>query len=516
MDQKVSIFFSERKVKFFLFLFILSILFFISGARLVSSDEVSMYLTVENIIKNGSFAIPFPDAPNSTTLDGKSYTWYEAGNIIAGIPMYLIGYGITSIISISPSLSTLIIKAAVSLTSAFVGAWIAIMFYSLSRYYGVTRRLSVGMAIALILTTFLLPYLKMFMREPILALCMIGGTGYIIRALKEKKSKDVIIAGIFIGYGILTKLAFVINLLPLGLYIFWKIFTGKNDMKFSVLLKFSIPIILIGFMGTGLYNFIRFSNPLNTGYAGGTSFNIPFYVGMFGLLFSPGKGMFWFAPLLLLIFPTINEFRKHHRDETYLIGGMFIVNLILSSVYIAWGGDGSWGPRYLSPFLPLFFLMIAFYLNRAQKIVKQFAITLTVLGFIVQIGGISIYAGAYLREIGEYPYQKNFDDPEFLSKAHFIPNYSPIIGHWKMLKRNIGEHLEGNYPRLGISQDTPDKRLPIGEEDRSKLLHTIDFWFTYGLSANIQGWIIIVGIVLLASSITVSAFGLQRSLSLKE
>jgi hypothetical protein len=356
----------------------------------------------------------------------------------------------------------------------------------------------------------------MFMREPMLALCMIGGVGYTIRAIKDKKTKDIIIAGIFIGYGILTKLAFAINLLPLGFYIIRKIFIGKDDVKFSVLLKFSIPVILIGFFGTGLYNFLRFSNPLSTGYAGGTSFNTPFYVGMFGLLFSPGKGMFWFAPLLLLIFPAIKEFHKHHKDETYLIGGLFFVNLILSSVYIAWGGDGSWGPRYLAPFLPLFFLMIAFYLNQTKKIIKRFAIALAVLGFIVQIGGVSIYAGAYLREIGEYPYQKNFDDPEFLSKAHFIPNYSPIIGHWKMLSRNVGEHLDGNYPRFSISPGIPDKRLPIVEEERSKLLHTIDFWFTYGLSANISGWIIITGIILLIASILLFALGLQRSLLLKE
>jgi hypothetical protein len=160
--------------------------------------------------------------------------------------------------------------------------------------------------------------------------------------------------------------------------------------------------------------------------------------------------------------------------------------------------------------------MIAFYLNQTKKIIKRFAIALAVLGFIVQIGGVSIYAGAYLREIGEYPYQKNFDDPEFLSKAHFIPNYSPIIGHWKMLSRNVGEHLDGNYPRFSISPGIPDKRLPIVEEERSKLLHTIDFWFTYGLSANISGWIIITGIILLIASILLFALGLQRSLLLKE
>lgn len=512
MQRKTPLKISERSVKLYLFFFLLSVLIFISGGRLVSSDEVSMYLTVESIVTDGSLAIPFPGAPNSTTNGDRSYTWYEAGNILAGIPAYAAGYGLTSILRLPQSTASLVMKAIVSLTSALIGAWLAVMLYSLSRYYGVKRRQSAYISAALVLTTFLLPYFKMFMREPILALCLLGGTGYLIRALNEDKPSLIVGSGIFIGYGILTKLAFALNLLPLGLYLLLKSYGGEKRARTKMIIYFAAAAALIGFGGTIAYNYLRTGNPLDTGYAGGRSFNIPFYTGMFGLLLSPGKGIFWFAPLLFLIFPALRWFYREFRPETWLIVSMFLLNLIVSSVYIAWGGDGSWGPRYLAPFLPLFFLMIAFYIGRSGPVAKNAAILLSALGLIVQIGGASIYAGAYLREIGEYPYQKNFDDPEFLSKAHFIPDYSPVIGHWRMLSRNVSEHLNGEYPKIAVAGGEAGDRLPVAEAEREKLLHTIDFWFTYALCAGLPKGMIASAVLAGLALITLLGTGLRRSL----
>jgi len=500
----------NRKIKLCLFLFVISILVFISGARLVSSDEVSMYLTIESLVKSGTFAIPLENAPNSSNVDGKSYTWYEAGNILAGIPFYCAGNIAASILPLSESLKSFIPRAAVSLTGAFFGGWIAVLFFSVLRKLGVSLRVSIGMALALTLSTFLLPYFKMFMREPILALCLLGACGYLLPGPKNRNNdRALIVAGIFTGYGILTKLAFAINLLPLLVYIY------RNDNKdlsgrLREVLLFLIPVFILGLGGTMMYNFLRFGNPMNIGYAGGTSFTTPVFVGLYGLLLSPGKGILWFAPMLFLLIPSHGVFRKKFPRETYLIAVLFLANLLLSSVYVAWGGDGSWGPRYLAPLLPLIFLPVSLYLDQATRTIKRIALTLALFGFIIQLGGISIYAGAYLREIGEYPYQRDIGDPEFLYKAHFIPNYSPVIGHWRMLSRNAIEHLEGNYPQFSVIGQAADNRLPIADDEKSKLLHTIDFWFTYALYANISKKIIFTVAFLLLGLCGISGFLLNR------
>ncbi len=491
---------SELKVKLYLFLFTLTAIFLSSGARLVSSDEVSMYLTVESIVKHGTLALPPENTPNSTLVNGKAYTWYEAGNIIAGIPLYLIGEVVKTFFPIPESMKEFLPRAAVSYTNAFVGAWIALLFFIFCRKMGLSIRTALGMSLALTFSTFLLPYYKLYLREPTLTLCLLGGFMYLVLYQKEKITRYLYIAGSFLGFGILTKLVFAINLLPILIYLIWILFnSGKTFSEtFKQTAIFLIPVILIGFVGSGIYNYLRFGDPFDTGYTGGRSFPIPFYVGMFGLLLSPGKGILWFAPILFLLPVCIKHFYKNFPAETYSIFGIFILNLTLSSMYIAWGGDGSWGPRYLTPLLPLLLFPIAIYFTSLNAIFKKVFFSLVIIGCLVQIGGVSIYAGAYLREIGEYPYQRHFDDPEFLAKAHFIPNYSPILGHWEMFARNLGEHFRGNYPQLKVENDQNDKRLPIAQEDHSKLLHTLDFWFTYALYTGVSKNILTVALAFMA------------------
>jgi hypothetical protein len=110
---------------------------------------------------------------------------------------------------------------------------------------------------------------------------------------------------------------------------------------------------------------------------------------------------------------------------------------------------------------------------------KRLCYGLIVLGIVIQLGGTSIYAGNYLREIGEFPYTKNWDDPEFLYKSHFIPNYSPIVGHWRMVIRNIGEHLRGEQPLISVPGELQMKRIPVEADQQSKILHMLDYWFCY-------------------------------------
>ncbi len=502
------------KVKIYLFITVLTILLLISGGRLVSSDEVSMFLTVESIVSEGSLSIPIENAPNSTTLNGKSYTWYEIGNIIAGIPLFIIGKITSIMIPLSEPYKYLMPRIAVSYTNVFIGAWIAVLFFTLCQKFEISVRISILMALILLFSTFLLPYFKMYLREPILTLCLISSILYLgTGSYQSLNNRSLLISGLFLGYGILTKLSFAVNLVPIIVYLF---FQNQNEVfgkRLNRIFIFLIPIILVGFAGTMLYNYLRFGNPFNSGYAGGTAFTTPIYVGLFGLVFSPGKGIIWFAPILFLLIPSLNFFKDNFKLETYLFLGLFIMNLLLSSMYVAWGGDGSWGPRYLAPYLPLLLLPIGLFIDRSTMIIKRTATVLAIVGVIVQFGGISIYAGAYLREIGEYPYQKGFDDPEFLYKAHFIPNYSPIIGHWRMFTRNLSEHLDGKLPSLQFSSQTINDRLPINQNEKLNLHRTIDFWFTYALYANVSPKIIITLLMISIIMCIVFLFMLKKAIT---
>jgi hypothetical protein len=155
-----------------------------------------------------------------------------------------------------------------------------------------------------------------------------------------------------------------------------------------------------------------------------------------------------------------------------------VAALALYARFQHWAGDGSFGPRYLVPLLPLAFLLVALALDGASAARRRAAWILGLAGLAVQIGGVAIYFGAQMREAGDYPYTLPLEHPRSMSDSHFNPRYSPIAGHWRMLVRNASEHLRGEWPRLS-GEGAGDSRLAVGAEDQARLLHALDFWWLY-------------------------------------
>jgi hypothetical protein len=166
-----------------------------------------------------------------------------------------------------------------------------------------------------------------------------------------------------------------------------------------------------------------------------------------------------------------------------------VPSLLLNSVFRAWAGDGSWGPRYLVPFVPLLLLPAAVVVGHAaRRGLRRWAWVLLLAGALVQWGGVSVYYGSYLRETGSYPYTRSFEDPRFLEDVHWVPDYSPIVGHWAMFRRNLGEHLRGAWPRVALAESSgPAQRIPLSADDQARMLHGLDFWFLYPLYVGAAG-----------------------------
>lgn len=87
-------------------------------------------------------------------------------------------------------------------------------------------------------------------------------------------------------------------------------------------------------------------------YSGRPGFSNPFFFGLLSQLFSFGKGIFFFAPgLLLPIRKTllkVQEATKVNVFTIYLLWISFLVGLLLVySSWWAWNGGWFWGPRFL-------------------------------------------------------------------------------------------------------------------------------------------------------------------------
>jgi hypothetical protein len=470
-----------KKIYLNVFFFFLFVNILVNGGRIPSSDENAIFLLTQSMATRSALDVPHGIIENGSTFNDKFYIWYEVGQPLVAVPFYWLAAATAAIVNVPPELHTLFLKAALGLFNALVGALIAVLVFALSRRLGYSLRTSLILTVAVCISTALFPYFKSFFREPLLTLYLVGGCYFLLRWRQEPEQiKWSFLVGVCSGLGFLTKMSFALNVV---LFFFYILYVTKKEKKtfvptFRPKLFAIVPIIASAIVYF-LYNYFRFGNIFEHGYKGGTSFPIPLYVGLFGLLLSPGKGLFFFAPVVAAGVSKMKQLKEKFSSDVFLWIALVVVNLMLHAKYIAWGGDGSWGPRYLLPLLPLLVLPAGEIFESGSAWAKRLCYGLIVLGIVIQLGGTSIYAGNYLRETGEFPYTKNWDDPEFLYKSHFIPNYSPIVGHWRMAIRNIGEHLRGEQPLISVPGELQMKRIPVEADQQSKILHMLDYWFCY-------------------------------------
>jgi hypothetical protein len=116
---------------------------------------------------------------------------------------------------------------------------------------------------------------------------------------------------------------------------------------------------LLATLGLLYFNFIRFGSLGETGYSQEISFRAP-WIGAFGLLFSPGRGLFIYAPLLWLLFFGLRPaWRRLPRPYFWLIAAVCLGYWLFYGAWFAWGGTWGWGPRFLLPVLPPLMLFVA-------------------------------------------------------------------------------------------------------------------------------------------------------------
>jgi len=257
-----------------------------------------------------------------------------------------------------------------------------------------------------------------------------------------------------------------------------------------------------------LYNVARTGSAFGTGYgrqATPAAFSTPLLVGLYGLLLSSGKGVLWFAPLTALV-PAAVPAAWRRLGAPAL--GIALACAAMTCVYASfehWAGDGSWGPRYLVPLIPLaLVLVVAAHAQQPWGGRLRMAVvgTLAALGFVVQLGGAGIYFGAQMREAGDYPYMRALNDPLFMAESHFNPSYSPIGQHWRMLVRNTALFVRGEgptlspvaaadpvvpstSPRAGAVSTVETERLAVPEREIPGLTRALDVWWAYAIAAGL-------------------------------
>jgi hypothetical protein len=130
----------------------------------------------------------------------------------------------------------------------------------------------------------------------------------------------------------------------------------------------------------GWYNHTRYGAPWRLGYYEDEGFIYPFTRGLYGLLMSPGRGLLWYAPLVVV---AVFGFRAACRRSPVVAAVAAVIFLARPLFYASWAWDGgwTWGPRFLVPAMPALLVGVVEVVRRFRSWPRfpQAIVTLVVL-----------------------------------------------------------------------------------------------------------------------------------------
>jgi hypothetical protein len=199
-------------------------------------------------------------------------------------------------------------------------------------------------------------------------------------------------------------------------------------------------------------NWWRFSDALDSGYgsalADGRYFDFPLLRGLAGLFLSPGCGLLWMAPAVLLALPGLWSAWKRGERAWPLATLAVSVSVVLPvAMSTGWHGGWTWGPRYLLPCLPFLWLGLPLALpDLLESGVGKLAVwALGLLGLVIQIPGVLVDTMTYhdLAVQAAPVVWPTRGDPEADEEAARFEHIQWDLGfaepwaHWRILRHRV-------------------------------------------------------------------------------
>lgn len=407
---------TDRTIAAWLGLLLFGIYVLSFSGQIYSQDSMSMFAVTESFVKRGEFNTDqlwtLFKARNEIAPDGESYAKYGYGMSLFAVPLYALALAL----DLGLAQTTL-------LTSSLVIALAGVLVFLSARRLKFSRGVSLITALLFGLATPAWVYAKQFWSEPYALFTLLAAFYFLLCYRDEHHARDAFIAGAMLGLAVATR---VTNSALVPIFA-WYAF-GDRWRAWRGLTAFAIPLGVIA-LSIAWYDWVRYGSPLATGYRADETFNTPFLLGAYGLLFSPGRGLFVYIPFLAALSFSFAVFLRRAMRETILFFVIFAFYLSTFSLWYYWWGGTNWSARFLVPTIPFLVLMIAPAVELAQT-KKYFALlfsSLCLLAFYFQLLGISIPSLAYrLRMLRVLP-NADWD-------TIFIPQFSPLVGYVNLFR----------------------------------------------------------------------------------
>lgn len=506
---------SERRIPIYLFMALLFLYVLSASFRIDSGDSESMYQVAESLSRLQGFAIPVSpkqedsfgpqgelepvasfqggDGYGAWGRGGRYYSKYGPGWSIAAAPLVLVGRTISRLTGLfTPGYLG---RCFALLLNPLLIAGSAVVIYRLLRRDHPVRW-AVGGALTFGVATYAWDYASSGFSEPLVTFLLALGLLWI-------EGQRSVLAGACLGGALLTRQTAVFAVVPMLAWALWRSrrVEAWNRRRQAVHLVAPVIVSQLLFLS---FNYARFGSILELGYQRG-SWDAHLGESIYGLLLSPGKGLFVYSPILLLA--VAGWFGMKSVERKVLLPAVCLPFFLPHALYTNWSGGGGWGPRFLLPTLP--FLMLALppgveRLNRGRwgRLVLALLLAASVM---IQLLSITVNWGRHLQRTLEAS-----STPEvYIQRVLFDWRYAPVLGQFQSL-REVAANLRDPRARrqlagmvhAGQATETRDWQT---ESIGYLAFNVPDFWFVYFWFLGVPPAVLIVTLGLIGAACALSA-----------
>ena len=436
-------------------IFVIYLAFLAPG--IYSLDGNSMLAVAESLVTQHAFTVPaglgIPGA------GGRIYSsWYPLLSILA-VPFVYVALLASRVSHLPFHYVAAIMVLPISAASAAATAGCVAL---ISMRMGASWRGAWIAAVSFAFSTIALVYARAFFADPLLAFI----TAIALYLTLGRSGKEILFASGCAALAVLAKPTGVIVGPVLAAYLV----TKRVRPRFSLLPAAGTAL---GFGVYVAYNTLRFGHPMTFGQP--WSFRFAFIPsGIAGLLVSPGWGLIWYCPpVVLAVWGFRKALRLHFVVEALAVAAIFGGFLLVHSIWHDWAAGWAWGPRYLLPTIPGLCALTGLLEGKWRKAL----VLLAAAGFLVNAPSMFSFYERYLSELTARGIATNEEIAWSVGRA-------PLLHAWPAALREVQDATKSDVRTIFAERGEPSHTI-----ESSRALRVVAVWWWILPIAGIPRWI---------------------------
>lgn len=288
------------------------------------------------------------------------------------------------------------------------------------------------------------------------------------------------LTGLASGAAIATKPYALVTLTAIAILL-WPTFRALDRRRRTELALAACLPLLAWLAAIGWYNWVRFGSVTDSGYHE-SLLTMTAPLNFLGLLFSPGKGLIFYSPLVVLGALGMPRLWRQDRSLAAALLVLLVGMTCIAGSTTFWG-DEVWGPRYVVPAAWALLVPIAWWADSAVR--RKVLVAVASLGVFVQVVGVSAQYAHYVDVVdaltGVPVYQDRFgvdreEIPYGNDPTRWVPELSALLIQTEgLVSSQIVDRLGGDGLEVTYAPFEGRTRTVNLSDPRLKM--PLDFWW---------------------------------------